>query len=46
MAAYNAAEAAIRLIKPGKTNWEVSEAIQKISDEYACNPVEGKVKKY
>jgi methionine aminopeptidase len=42
MAAYNAAEAAIRLIKPGKSNWDVTDAIQKITDDYECKPVEGK----
>ncbi len=40
-AAYLASEAAIRLIKPGKTNWEVTDAIQKIAQEFECTPVEG-----
>ena len=40
-AAYLASEAAIRLIKPGKTNWEVTDAVQKIAKEFGCNPIEG-----
>ena len=43
-AAYLASEAAIRLIKPGKTNWEVTDAIQKIAQEFDCTPVEGTFK--
>ncbi|KAL2912335.1 hypothetical protein HK105_208182 [Polyrhizophydium stewartii] len=40
-AAYAAAEAAIRLIKPGNTNWEVTDTIGKITHEFECTPVEG-----
>ena len=41
LAAYNAAQAALRLIKPGHTNNEVTEVIQKVSTAYDVNPVEG-----
>ncbi|KAI9103014.1 peptidase M24, structural domain-containing protein [Phlyctochytrium arcticum] len=40
-AAYLASEAAIRLLKPGKTNTEVTETVQKIAAEFDCKPVEG-----
>ncbi|KAJ3014688.1 Proliferation-associated protein 2G4 [Thoreauomyces humboldtii] len=40
-AAYLATEAAIRLLKPGNTNTQVTEAIQKIAEEFECSPVEG-----
>lgn len=45
LAAHACSEAAIRLIKPGKTNWEVTEAISKIANDYGCKPVEGKITK-
>lgn len=41
MATYLASEAAIRLIKPGHTNWEVTEAIDKITSSFGCKPCEG-----
>ena len=41
LAAYKAAQASLRLIKPGNTNTQVTEAIQKICDSYEVNPVEG-----
>ncbi|KTW25898.1 DNA-binding protein, 42 kDa [Pneumocystis carinii B80] len=41
MATYLASEAAIRLIKPGNTNWEVTEAIDKITSSFGCKPCEG-----
>ena len=41
LAAYKAAQAALRLIKPGHTNNEVTEVIQKVSTAYDVNPVEG-----
>ncbi|KAJ3279380.1 Proliferation-associated protein 2G4 [Borealophlyctis nickersoniae] len=40
-AAYTSIEAAIRLLRPGKTNTEVTEAVQKIADDFECKPVEG-----
>ncbi|KND02646.1 DNA-binding protein, 42 kDa [Spizellomyces punctatus DAOM BR117] len=40
-AAYLATEAAIRLLKPGKTNVEVTDAVQSIAEDFECKPVEG-----
>lgn len=40
-AAYHAAEAAHRLIKPGKKNNEVTEAMNKIVETFKCSMVEG-----
>ncbi|KAJ3001842.1 Proliferation-associated protein 2G4 [Thoreauomyces humboldtii] len=40
-AAYLATEAAIRLLKPGNTNTQVTETIQKIAEKSECSPVEG-----
>lgn len=41
MAAYTAAEAAIRLLKPGKKNKDISAAIGKAAAEFKCSPVQG-----
>lgn len=41
LAAYKAAQAALRLIKPGHFNNEVTEVIQKVSDAYQVTPLEG-----
>lgn len=41
LAAYNAAQASLRLLKTGKTNRGVTEAVQKIADSYKCKPIEG-----
>ena len=41
LAAYKTAQAALRLIKPGNTNNQVTRVIQKVCDEYKVNPVEG-----
>lgn len=43
MAAHLASEVAIRMIKPGNTNWEVSKAIDKITDDFGCKPCEGTI---
>ncbi|KAJ3042419.1 Proliferation-associated protein 2G4 [Rhizophlyctis rosea] len=40
-AAYTSIEAAIRLLRPGKTTTEVTQAIQKVAEDYNCKPVEG-----
>ncbi|XP_010553237.1 PREDICTED: ERBB-3 BINDING PROTEIN 1-like [Tarenaya hassleriana] len=40
-AANTAAEVALRLVRPGKKNQEVSEAIQKVAEAYDCKIVEG-----
>ena len=41
LAAYKAAQAALRLIRPGHTNNEVTEVIQKVASSYDVNPLEG-----
>jgi len=41
LAAYNAMQAAQRLIKEAGTNTSVTEAIAKVCAEYGVNPVEG-----
>ncbi|BFZ54521.1 hypothetical protein PYCC9005_001558 [Savitreella phatthalungensis] len=40
-AAHLASEAAIRLIKPGGKNWDVTDAVQKIAESFGCKPCEG-----
>jgi curved DNA binding protein len=40
-AAYFAAECAHRLLKPGSTNIEISNAIRKVADIFHVNPLEG-----
>lgn len=40
-AAYYAAELAHRLIRPGGSNTEVTEAIAKVAEVFKCTPVEG-----
>jgi curved DNA binding protein len=45
LAAYYAAEAALRLIKPTENNTAVTEMIDRIANAYHCKPVEG-IKKY
>jgi curved DNA binding protein len=41
LAAYKAAQAALRILKPGNTNNQVTEVIRKISEAYEVNPLEG-----
>jgi len=41
LAAYNAIQAALRMLKPGNKNNDVTDAIGKICASYATNPVEG-----
>lgn len=41
LAAHLASEAAIRLIKPGGKNWDVTDAVQKIAETFGCKPCEG-----
>lgn len=41
MAAHNAAEAALRLVKPGNQNFAVTDTVTKIAEVYKCKPVEG-----
>lgn len=50
MAAWNAAEAALRLVQVGNTNTMVTEAFSKVAEEFKCKPVQGvlshQLKKY
>jgi len=41
MAARTAAEAALKMLKPGAKNEDITRVIQKIADIYGCQPVEG-----
>merc|ERR1712125_223373 len=41
MAAWHAAEAALRLVQPGGTNTKVTEAFAKISEDFGCKPMQG-----
>lgn len=41
LAAYKATQAALRLIKPGNFNNQVTETIQKVCDSYQVSPLEG-----
>jgi curved DNA binding protein len=41
LAAYKAAQAALRLLKPGHFNNQVTEVIQKVCDSYQVAPLEG-----
>lgn len=41
MAAWQAAEAALRLVQVGKTSTQVTEAFGKIAAEFNCKPVQG-----
>lgn len=43
LAAYHAAEAALRLIKPTEHNTAVTEIIDRIAHTYHCKPVEGMI---
>jgi len=40
-AAYFAAECAHRLLRPGRSNYEVSQALQKVTEIFQCRPCEG-----
>merc|ERR1712178_592457 len=41
MAAWNGAEAALRLVQVGNTNTQVTEAFAKVAEEFKCKPVQG-----
>lgn len=41
MAAWNAAEAALRLVQVGNTNTQVTEAFGKIAEDFKCKPLQG-----
>lgn len=40
-AAWYASEAAIRTIKPGNKNWDVTKVVDSIASAYGCTPLEG-----
>ncbi|KAK1926455.1 peptidase M24, structural domain-containing protein [Papiliotrema laurentii] len=40
-AAYDAAQVAMRTIKVGNKNWDVTEAVEKVAKDYGCSGVEG-----
>lgn len=40
-AAYDAAQVAMRTIKVGAKNWDVTEAVDKVTKDYGCAAVEG-----
>ena len=40
-AAYDAAQVAMRTIKAGNKNWDVTEAVDKVVKDYGCSAVEG-----
>lgn len=41
LAAYNAAEVALRLVRPDNVNYQVTDAIQKAAESYKCKPISG-----
>lgn len=41
LAAYKAAQAALRVLKPGNFNNQVTDTIKKVCDSYEVNPLEG-----
>merc|ERR1719444_746002 len=41
MAAWNCAEAALRLVQVGNTNTQVTEAFAKIAADFNCKPMQG-----
>ena len=42
-AAWTAAEIAMRLVRVGNKNWQVTEAVSKVAAAWDCKPVEGAV---
>jgi methionine aminopeptidase len=40
-AAWTAAEVAMRLVRVGNKNWQVTEAVDKVAVAWGCKPVEG-----
>ena len=41
LAAHYAAEAALRIVRPGSENNAVTDAIQKVSESFKCKPISG-----
>lgn len=42
-AAWTAAEVAMRLVRVGNKNWQVTETVSKVAAAWDCKPVEGTV---
>lgn len=40
-AAYDAAQIAMRTLKPGNKNWDVTEVVEKVAKDFGCSGVEG-----
>lgn len=40
-AAWTAAEVAMRLVKVGNKNWMVTDAVNRVAQNWGCKPVEG-----
>lgn len=40
-AAHYATELALRTIKPGNKNWDVTKVVEKVAKDYDCTPMEG-----
>ena len=40
-AAWTAAEVAMRLVRVGNKNWQITEAVGKVAAAWNCKPVEG-----
>jgi curved DNA binding protein len=41
LAAHHASELALRLVKPGNENYQVTDVIQKAAEAFKCKPIEG-----
>ncbi|XP_059143050.1 proliferation-associated protein 2G4-like [Physella acuta] len=41
VAAQKALEVALRLVKPGNTNYSATDGVQKVTENYKCKPIEG-----
>ncbi|CAL1542583.1 unnamed protein product [Lymnaea stagnalis] len=41
IAAQKALKAALRLVKPGNTNYGATDGVQKVTEDYKCKPIEG-----
>eukprot|EP00172_Hildenbrandia_rubra_P004221 Plantae.Rhodophyta-Hildenbrandia_rubra.ctg8121.p2 GENE.Plantae.Rhodophyta-Hildenbrandia_rubra.ctg8121~~Plantae.Rhodophyta-Hildenbrandia_rubra.ctg8121.p2 ORF type:complete len:421 (-),score=83.77 Plantae.Rhodophyta-Hildenbrandia_rubra.ctg8121:2264-3442(-) len=41
VAAYTAAQAVLRVLRPGKSNQDVTNVIAKVGENYKCKPIEG-----
>ncbi|CAG5122917.1 unnamed protein product, partial [Candidula unifasciata] len=41
IAAQKALEVALRLVKPGNTNYQTTDGIQKVTEDFKCKPIEG-----